>query len=34
MPMPPKGDKLTDADIAIVTAWVNAGAKMPPDPAQ
>lgn len=34
MPMPPKGDKLTDADIAIVTAWVNAGAKMPADPAQ
>jgi mono/diheme cytochrome c family protein len=34
MPMPPKGDKISDADIAIVTAWVNAGAKMPPDPAQ
>jgi len=29
MPMPPKGDKLSDADIAIVTAWVKAGAVMP-----
>ncbi len=28
MPMPPKG-KLSDADIAAVTAWVRAGAVMP-----
>lgn len=28
MPMPPKG-KLSDDDIAVVTAWVKAGAKMP-----
>ena len=28
MPMPPKADKLSDADIATVTAWVQAGAKM------
>ena len=28
MPMPPKS-KLSDADIATVTAWVAAGAKMP-----
>lgn len=33
MPMPPHG-KLSDADIATVTAWVKAGAVMPPDPAQ
>lgn len=30
MPMPPKS-KLSDADIATVTAWVKAGAHMPPD---
>ncbi|MDE1154549.1 MAG: c-type cytochrome [Acidobacteriaceae bacterium] len=30
MPMPPKG-KLSDADIAAVTAWVKAGAPMPDD---
>lgn len=29
MPMPPKGDKLSDADIATVSAWVKAGAKIP-----
>jgi len=29
MPMPPKGDKISDADIAVVTAWVKAGAVMP-----
>ncbi len=34
MPMPPKGDKISDADIAVVTAWVKAGAVMPPDAAQ
>jgi cytochrome c len=30
MPMPPKS-KLSDADIATVTEWVQAGAVMPPD---
>jgi len=30
MPMPPK-DKLSDADIATVTAWIKAGAIVPPD---
>jgi cytochrome c len=35
MPMPPNKDKLSDADIATVTAWIKAGAVMPPDaPAQ
>jgi mono/diheme cytochrome c family protein len=29
MPMPPKGDKISDADIAVVTEWVKAGAIMP-----
>jgi len=29
MPMPPKRDKLSDADIATVTAWIDAGAIMP-----
>jgi cytochrome c len=29
MDMPPKRDKLSDADIAIVTRWVQAGAIMP-----
>lgn len=28
MPMPPKG-KLSDADIATITEWVQAGASMP-----
>lgn len=28
MPMPPRS-KLSDEDIAVVTAWVQAGAKMP-----
>jgi cytochrome c len=32
MPMPPK-DKLSDADIATITAWVKAGAVMPKDAA-
>jgi hypothetical protein len=31
--MPPK-DKLSDADIATITAWVKAGAVMPKDAAQ
>jgi cytochrome c len=34
MPMPPKGDKLSDADIATMTAWIKAGAVMPSAPAQ
>jgi mono/diheme cytochrome c family protein len=29
MPMPPKADKLSDANIAIVERWVKAGAVMP-----
>ncbi len=33
MPMPPRG-KISDADIATVTEWVNAGALMPPDAAR
>jgi cytochrome c len=31
MPMPPKS-KLSDADIATITRWIQAGALMPPDP--
>ena len=30
MPMPPRS-KISDADIATVTAWIKAGAVMPPD---
>jgi mono/diheme cytochrome c family protein len=33
MPMPPKS-KISDSDIATVTAWIQAGAVMPPDPPQ
>lgn len=33
MPMPPKG-KLSDADIATVTRWIEAGALMPGDEAR
>ena len=29
MPMPPKADKLSDADIATVSKWIKAGAVMP-----
>lgn len=29
MPMPPKSRKISDADIATITRWVNAGAIMP-----
>ena len=29
MPMPSKGAKLSDADIAMVTRWIKAGAMMP-----
>jgi mono/diheme cytochrome c family protein len=32
MPMPPKKPKMSDDDIAVITAWVKAGAVMPPDP--
>lgn len=31
MPMPPHS-KISDADIATVTQWIQAGAVMPPDP--
>jgi len=31
-PMPQKADKLSDADIATITAWIKAGAAMPDDP--
>lgn len=31
MPMPPNKPKLSDADIAVVTQWVKAGAIMPED---
>src|SRR5580698_10961502 len=31
-PMPPKSPKMSDADIAVITQWVKAGAIMPPDP--
>jgi cytochrome c len=31
MPMPSKGNKLSDADIAVVERWVKAGAVMPAD---
>jgi mono/diheme cytochrome c family protein len=30
MPMPPSKPKISDEDIAVVTAWVKAGAVMPP----
>ena len=33
MPMPPKS-KISDADIATITQWINAGAVMPTDPPQ
>ena len=29
MPMPPNKPKISDADIAVITAWVKAGAVMP-----
>jgi mono/diheme cytochrome c family protein len=31
-PMPPKAPKMNDADIAVITQWVKAGAVMPDDP--
>jgi hypothetical protein len=33
MPMPPKS-KLSDAEIATITRWIQAGAVMPPDAPQ
>jgi cytochrome c len=33
MPMPPKKDKLSDSDIAVVAQWVKAGAVMPDEAA-
>ena len=32
MPMPPKKPKMSGADIAVIAAWIKAGAVMPPDP--
>lgn len=29
MPMPPNKPKISDADIVVITEWVNAGAVMP-----
>ena len=29
MPMPPRQPKISDADIAVITEWVKAGAVMP-----
>ena len=31
-PMPPKAPKIDDADIALITQWIKAGAVMPDDP--
>jgi mono/diheme cytochrome c family protein len=31
-PMPPKSPRMGDADIAVITQWVKAGAVMPDDP--
>jgi cytochrome c len=31
-PMPPKAPKMSDADIAVITQWIKAGAVMPADP--
>jgi cytochrome c len=31
-PMPPKAPKMSDADIAVITGWIKAGAVMPDDP--
>lgn len=33
-PMPPKSPKISDAQIAIITQWIKAGAVMPDRPAQ
>ena len=32
MPMPPKGEKISDENIATITRWIKAGAAMPDDP--
>lgn len=32
MPMPPKKPKISDADIAVVSQWIAAGAVMPDSP--
>ena len=32
MPMPPKSPRMNDADIAVITQWIKAGAAMPPGP--
>jgi cytochrome c len=32
MDMPPRKPKISDGDIAVITAWVKAGAVMPPSP--
>jgi cytochrome c len=36
MPMPPgrQAAKISDADIATITQWIQAGAVMPPDPPE
>ncbi len=35
MPMPPRPHhKLSDADIATITQWIQAGMAMPPDPSK
>ena len=34
MQMPPKGEKLTDAQVATLTEWVKAGARWPEVPGQ
>lgn len=33
-PMPPKSPRLSDADIATITRWIQAGAIMPPERAK
>lgn len=34
MPMPPKSPRISDAEIATITRWVQAGAIMPADAAR
>jgi cytochrome c len=33
-PMPPKGPRMSDADIAVIEQWIKAGAIMPDAPVQ
>lgn len=33
-PMPPKSPKISDAEIAIITQWIKAGAVMPDRPVR